>query len=267
MSTSSPPRHRPREASRASGRNPPPKRSRMRVIRFSLIVATACGTLAIGAFFVFCDDLFSRLIGHQTQTQINYEDQIADLRAQINRVSQLDQERVEQQIKPLLRRQATLEEVTSVLAKEPSIQPRNSLPASGAIGTGPSLSAVETPSPPIGATSDVGSAKQADQPTIQSESKGYIMYVNSPAIWTPVPLPDEVTEAAHAPRNNNIRAEIERAAVLFDVDVRMMKSFAEIESDYNPKARTGRYKGLFQRSDWEVAKYCEGANSHSPDGA
>ena len=230
----------------------------MRAIRYSLLVAAACGTLATGAYFVFRDDFFTRLLGHQTQTQINYEDQIADLRAQINRVSQLDQERVEQQIKPLLRRQATLEEVTSVLAKEPSIQPRNSLPASGAIGTGPSLSAVETPSPPIGATSDVGSAKQADQPTIQSESKGYIMYVNSPAIWTPEPLPDEVTEAAHAPRNNNIRAEIERAAVLFDVDVRMMKTFARIESGYNPRAKTGSYKCLFQLSREEFAKYWQG---------
>src|SRR5262245_58358539 len=163
MSTSSPPRHRTRHPSRASGRNPPPKRSRMRVIRFSLKVATACGTLAIGAFFVFCDDLFSRLIGHQTQTQINYEDQIADLRAQIDRVSRLDQERVEQRIKPLLQRQATLEEVTSGLAKELSVQARNSLPPSGAIGTAPLLSPVETPSAPIVATPQTEFAKQADQ--------------------------------------------------------------------------------------------------------
>jgi len=95
---------------------------------------------------------------------------------------------------------------------------------------------------------------ESDQPS----SKGYILYANSPTNWTPVPLPDEISEAAHAPRNNNIRAEIERAAVLFDVDVRMMKSFAEIESDYNPKARTGSYKCLFQLSDWEFAKYWQG---------
>src|SRR5262249_25329175 len=95
---------------------------------------------------------------------------------------------------------------------------------------------------------------ESDQPS----SKGYILYANSPTNWTPVPLPDEISEAAHAPRNNNIRAEIERAAVLFDVDVRMMKSFAEIESDYNPKARTGSYKCLFQLSDWEFAKYWKG---------
>src|SRR5678815_3395625 len=83
--------------------------------------------------------LFTRLIGQQIQTQINYEDQIADLRAQIDRVSRLDQERVEQQIKLLLRRQATLEGVTSGLAKELSIQARNILPPSGTIGTGPLL--------------------------------------------------------------------------------------------------------------------------------
>jgi hypothetical protein len=63
--------------------------------------------MATGAYFAFSDDLFTRLIGHQTHTQVSYEDQIADLRAQIDRIGRLDQERVEQQIKPLLQRQAT----------------------------------------------------------------------------------------------------------------------------------------------------------------
>jgi hypothetical protein len=94
---------------------------------------------------------------------------------------------------------------------------------------------------------------ESDRPA----SKGYIMYANSPTHWTPVPLPDEIS-AARAPNNNNIRAEIEQAAKLFDVDVRMMKAFAKIESGYNPKARTGRYKCLFQLSDWEFAKYWKG---------
>jgi hypothetical protein len=170
MSTSSPPlrRRARRPSGRLGGRIPPPKRSRMRAIRFSLLVTAACGTLATGTYFVFRDDLFTRLIGQQIQTQINYEDQIADLRAQIDRVSRLDQERVEQQIKPLLQRQATLEEVTSGLAKELSIQARNSLPPS-TIGTGPLLSAVEAPSAAIAATSHAESAKQADQPTIRDK--------------------------------------------------------------------------------------------------
>ena len=84
------------------------------------------------------------------------------------------------------------------------------------------------------------------------------MYANSPTHWTPVPLPDEISAAAHAPHNNNIRAEIEQAAMLFDVDVRMMKAFAKIESGYNPRAKTGSYKCLFQLSDSEFAKYWRG---------
>jgi hypothetical protein len=95
--------------------------------------------------------------------------------------------------------------------------------------------------------------EDSDQPA----SKGYIMYANSPTHWTPVPLPDEIS-AAHAPHSNNIRAEIEQAAMLFDVDVGVMKAFAKIESDYNPKAKTGKYKCLFQLSDWEFAKYWQG---------
>jgi hypothetical protein len=95
---------------------------------------------------------------------------------------------------------------------------------------------------------------ESDQPA----SKGYIMYANSPTVWTPVPLPEEVSVAAHAPHTNNIRAEIEQAAALFDVDIGMMKAFAKIESGYNPRAKTGRYKCLFQLSDWEFAKYWQG---------
>ena len=95
---------------------------------------------------------------------------------------------------------------------------------------------------------------ESDQPA----SKGYIMYANSPTHWTPVPLPAEISAARAAPRNNNIRAEIEQAAMLFNVDVQMMKAFARIESGYNPKAKTGKYKCLFQLSDWEFAKYWQG---------
>ena len=99
-------------------------------------------------------------------------------------------------------------------------------------------------------------ARLLDEPD-QPASKGYIMYANSPTNWTPVPLPDEIS-SARDPHNNNIRAEIEQAAMLFDVDVQMMKAFARIESGYNPKAKTGKYKCLFQLSDWEFAKYWHG---------
>ena len=99
-------------------------------------------------------------------------------------------------------------------------------------------------------------ARLLDEPD-QPASKGYIMYANSPMNWTPVPLPDEISSTL-PPHTDNIRAEIEQAATLFDVDVQMMKAFAKIESGYNPKAKTGKYKCLFQLSDWEFAKYWQG---------
>src|SRR4029078_4117550 len=99
-------------------------------------------------------------------------------------------------------------------------------------------------------------ARMADEPN-QPAQKGYVMYANSPMVWEPVPLPDEIN-AVQTPHTNNIRAEIEQGATLCDVDVQMMKAFARIESGYNPKAKTGSYKCLFQLSDWEFAKYWQG---------
>jgi hypothetical protein len=100
---------------------------------------------------------------------------------------------------------------------------------------------------------DVPLPDKSDQPA----SKGYIMYANLPTDWTPVPLPDGISSAS-TPHTDNIRAEIEQAAKLFDVDTQMMNAFARIESGYNPKAKTGSYKCLFQLSNQEFAKYWQG---------
>jgi TolA-binding protein len=134
----------------------------------ALLVTVACGAVAISPYLAFRDDFFARLIDGQTQTQISYEDQIADLRAQIDRMSRLDQERVDE-IKSLRQRQATLEQVTSGLAKDlliQTMQARNSLPASGTIDSTPVLSPIETTS----AIPHVESAKQAEK-TITSDKK------------------------------------------------------------------------------------------------
>jgi hypothetical protein len=49
--------------------------------------------------------------------------------------------------------------------------------------------------------------------------------------------------------------EIERASEAFSVDFSFMKTVAKIESDLNPKQRTGSYIGLFQLSKLEFTKY------------
>jgi hypothetical protein len=106
----------------------------------------------------FRDDFFARPIDCQSQAQISYEDQIGDLRAQIDGMSRRDQERAEE-IKSLRQQQATLEQVTSGLAKDlliQAIQARNGLPA---IGSTSVLSPIETTS----AIPHVESAKQAEK--------------------------------------------------------------------------------------------------------
>lgn len=52
--------------------------------------------------------------------------------------------------------------------------------------------------------------------------------------------------------------EIERAADAFGFDLNFMKAVAKIESDFNPKNRTGSYIGLFQLSKSEFSKYGSG---------
>lgn len=169
----------------------------MPTVRLALLATVvAGGSIATGAYFAFRDDVFAGLVGRQTEKQITSEDQITALRAQVDRLTSqefldkeradrltsqqsldeervdrvtsqqsLDKERVEQRIKPLLQRQATLEQVTSELAKDLSIQARYGLPASGAIESPPLLSPIEKPSAPIVAI-PAESAKQAKQAVI-----------------------------------------------------------------------------------------------------
>jgi murein DD-endopeptidase MepM/ murein hydrolase activator NlpD len=85
----------------------------MPAIRSALVVTVVL--IATGTYF---DDAPTRLT---TEMQITYEDHIADLRAQVDRIMSrkfLDQKRVEQQLKALLQRQATLEQHTSALTDD-----------------------------------------------------------------------------------------------------------------------------------------------------
>jgi len=52
--------------------------------------------------------------------------------------------------------------------------------------------------------------------------------------------------------------EIKRASDAFGLDFNFMKAVAKIESDFDPKQRTGSYIGLFQLNNYEFAKYGSG---------
>jgi hypothetical protein len=52
--------------------------------------------------------------------------------------------------------------------------------------------------------------------------------------------------------------EIKRAADAFGLDLNFLKAVAKVESDFDPKQRTGSYIGLFQLSKSEFARYGTG---------
>ena len=63
------------------------------------------------------------------------------------------------------------------------------------------------------------------------------------------------------------RDEIREAASLYGLDLAMMMSIAKVESDFEPRVRTGSYKGLFQLSDYEFQKYGDGSIWDARDNA
>jgi murein DD-endopeptidase MepM/ murein hydrolase activator NlpD len=78
-------------------------------------------SIATGTYFAFRENVLTRLIGRQAEMQFAYEDRIAELRAQVDRVMSrqlLDQEQFEQKLNSLLQRQATLEQRTNALGGE-----------------------------------------------------------------------------------------------------------------------------------------------------
>jgi hypothetical protein len=61
--------------------------------------------------------------------------------------------------------------------------------------------------------------------------------------------------------------EIKLASDAFGLDLSFMKAVAKIESDFDPKQRTGSYMGLFQLSHYEFDKYGSGDISSPRDNA
>ena len=94
-------------------------------IAFWIVVGTlvimGVWSIATGTYFAFREDVLTRLIGRQAAMQFAYEDRIAELRAQVDRITSrqlLDQEQFEQKLQGLLRRQTMLEQRTSAISND-----------------------------------------------------------------------------------------------------------------------------------------------------
>jgi murein DD-endopeptidase MepM/ murein hydrolase activator NlpD len=92
------------------------RRLRVGPIVFWIVVGTlvimAVWSITTATYFAFREDVLTRLVARQADMQSGYEDRIAELRAQIDRISGrqlLDQEQYEQKLDQILRRQSALE--------------------------------------------------------------------------------------------------------------------------------------------------------------
>jgi murein DD-endopeptidase MepM/ murein hydrolase activator NlpD len=146
---------------RRGGRNPADytllhagRQVRLGPVAFWVVVGTlvimAGWTLLTGTYFAFHDDVLKRLIARQAEMQYGYEDRIAELRSQLDRITSrqlLDQEQFEQKLDAIARKQATLESRASALSTLPDMTPTGSIrqPARGT--TDPTRSAPVKPSP------------------------------------------------------------------------------------------------------------------------
>jgi hypothetical protein len=98
--------------------------------------------------------------------------------------------------------------------------------------------------------------RSADTPPQRNLSYlAYYAYSEAPPDKKPA---DTVLEALKDIPLGTPIEEIRRAADAFGLDFTFMKTVARIESDFDPKQRTGSYIGLFQLSNYEFDKFGSG---------
>jgi murein DD-endopeptidase MepM/ murein hydrolase activator NlpD len=125
-------------------------------IAVGTLVIMAAWSITTATYFAFRDDVLTRLVSREAEMQFGYEDRIAELRAQIDRLSSrqlLNQEQYEQKLDQVSRRQATLESRAAALGAltDPSATGSIKSPARNGLGA-PQRAAPLKPSPLSDAT-------------------------------------------------------------------------------------------------------------------
>jgi murein DD-endopeptidase MepM/ murein hydrolase activator NlpD len=127
-----PARHVPRKAGYTLGHSG--RQVRVAPVTFWIAVGSlvimAGWSLATGTYFAFHDDVLTRLIARQKEQQFAYEDRIAELRAQVDRITSrqlLNQEQFEQKLDQIMRRQTSLENRATMLSTLPDSTPTGSI--------------------------------------------------------------------------------------------------------------------------------------------
>jgi murein DD-endopeptidase MepM/ murein hydrolase activator NlpD len=191
------------------------------------LVAMAAWTLATACYFAFHDDLLTRLIARQAQMQYGYEDRIAELRIQVDRLASrqlLDQEQYEQKLDQLVRRETLLESRTSALSSLPDLTTTGAARSSRTLISGERGATAAPPKPsPI---SDLVILVPAPDREAELESRV------PPGLTTDTERTPQATGVATA------LARLERA--LNRVEAKQVATLNGLEESYDAKARQMR---------------------------
>jgi murein DD-endopeptidase MepM/ murein hydrolase activator NlpD len=205
---------------------------RLGPVAFWIVIGTlvimAAWTLTTATYFAFSEDVLTRLIARQAEMQYGYEDRIAELRAQVDRMSSrqlLDQEQFEQKLDGILRRQATLESRATAL---------NALPDTTVTGSTKSMTrgeSVRAAPPKASPIKDLG------VPTAPRERR------------TELSVEDVLAR---------LQASLDR------VEARQAAALTTFEQSYDAKAR--RIHGILAESGIDAGKVARGRDSGAAGG-
>ena len=105
---------------------------------------------------------------------------------------------------------------------------------------------------------NVTPTNQSSDPGVAKKNLSYLAdYAYSEVPPETKPAETVLKSLEDIPRGTPVE-EIKRVADAFGMDFNFMKAVAKIESDFNPKQRTGSYIGLFQLSNAEFQQYGSG---------
>jgi hypothetical protein len=114
---------------------------------------------------------------------------------------------------------------------------------------------------------DNGAAVGDDLPVSLPPNRSYLAYYVYDEHPPPRRPADIVLDSLRNVPIGTPLEEIKRAADAFGLNYNFMKTVAKIESDFNPRQRTGSYIGLFQLNHYEFNKYGSGEITNPRDNA
>ena len=203
------------------------------------LVIMAGWSVITATYFAFQDDVLGRMVARQAEMQFAYEDRLAEMRAQVDRVTSrqlLDQEQLEAKLEQIVRRQAVLEQRATTLGSmtDPSV--------TGSVRSG----ARSAPAP----------ATTAPKPSPISGPALFGAPAMREAKFDPNGLvnPNKIAR----PRGGNLQATLARLTESLDrVEGRQTNALAAMEESYDAKAR--RIRAVIADAGLDPTKAAEAA--------